>query len=104
MILAQLDAFEGAYESRSVAAVEAVWPGMPDSWRQGLQKSFRDYSVVEWRFTGRAVTVKGDTASVLVDAVVTSVSGGRRLVTPRRYEFVLRARNAVWTISDVRLR
>lgn len=104
LILAQLDAFERAYESRSVAAVEAVWPGMPDAWRQGLQKSFRDYSEVEWRFTGRAMTVKGDAASVLADAVVTSVSGGRRLVTPRRYEFVLRARNNVWTISDVRLR
>jgi hypothetical protein len=104
LILAQLDAFERAYESRSVAAVQTVWPGMPDSWRQALQKSFRDYSEVEWRFASRVVTVNGDTATVLADAAVTSVSGGRRITTNRRYEFALRARNSVWVISDVRLR
>ena len=82
LILAQLDAFERAYESRSVAAVQEVWPSMPDSWRQSLQKSFRDYSSVEWQFTGRVVTVNGDTASVLADATVTSVTGGRRFAAP----------------------
>ena len=104
LILAQLDAFERAYESRSVAAVEAVWPAMPGSWRQSLQKSFQQYSEVEWQFTGRAVTVNGDTASVIADVAVTSVTGGQLIPTNRRYEFVLRARNNVWTISDVRLR
>jgi len=104
LILAQLDAFERAYESRSVDAVQGVWPTMTNAWRQALQKSFRDYSEVEWQFTSRVVTITGDTATVLADAAVTSVSGGRRIPTNRRYTFVLRARNGAWGITDVSLR
>ncbi len=104
LILARLDAFERAYESRSVAAVEAVWPGMPDVWRQTLQRSFRQYSSVEWTYNSRTVTVTGDTATVLTDVAVTSEAGGRSLTTPRRYQFVLRAQGGSWVVTDVRLR
>src|SRR5690606_27055607 len=43
-VLAALDAFAAAYNTRDVGAVAATWPGMPAEWRNSLAQSFRTFS------------------------------------------------------------
>jgi hypothetical protein len=102
-ILAQLDAFEAAYESRSVEAVQRVWPSMTAAWRQSLQTAFSRYSSVTWTFASRNVTVDGDTAAVETEVSVLSVGPRESIPTTRRYRFELTRRGAAWSIANVTL-
>jgi hypothetical protein len=102
-ILAQLDAFEAAYESRSVEAVQRVWPSMTAAWRQSLQAAFSRYSSVTWTYGSRNVTVDGDTATVETEVSVLSVGPRESIPTTRRYRFELTRRGTAWAIANVTL-
>lgn len=100
-VLAVLDAFAAAYNTRDVGAVAAVWPSMPAEWRSSLTQSFRTFSSVDWSYTSRTATVNGDVAQVLA-AVTIRRTGSRGSPTSNgRYQFDLRRRSGAWVIERV---
>jgi hypothetical protein len=102
-ILAQLDAFEHAYETKRVAALRQVWPTMPEPWARSFQASVRNVSSVDWIFGDRRVAVKGPSSTV-TSRVRIQRSGrgtGRLPDTEATYRFELRQRSGRWVISAV---
>ena len=102
-ILAQLDAFERAYETRKVAAVRRVWPTMPEQWANTLQATFRNLSSVDWRYGDRSIALNGplSTATSRVRIERRGGRSGQAPVTEATYRFELRQRDGRWVISAV---
>ena len=101
-ILAQLDAFEMAYETRRVAAVRRVWPTMPQHWARSLQDSFRNLSSVDWKYGDRSVAVNGLSATVTSRVRIERRGTSRQVpVTYGTCSFDLRLRDGRWVITAV---
>jgi ketosteroid isomerase-like protein len=102
-VLAALDAFAAAYNTRDVGAVAATWPGMPAEWRNSLAQSFRTFSSVDWTFTSRTPTVNGDTAQVLAAVTIRRTGSRGSPTSNQRYRFDLRRSAGSWVIQSVTL-
>jgi hypothetical protein len=102
-VLAALDAFAAAYNTRDVGAVAATWPGMPAEWRNSLAQSFRTFSSVDWTFTSRTATVTGDTAQVLAAVTIRRTGSRGSPTSNQRYRFDLRRNAGSWVIQSVTL-
>jgi len=94
--------YQGAYERKDLAALQAIWPSIPKQVLEGIRGSFRDASAVSMDL--RAIgdpKVSGGTATVICDRNLRQVILNRALQASGRVRIVLNRAGSSWTIQSV---
>ncbi len=103
-ISSALERLEQALAKRSLAQLDAAWPGMPRSTRDSLRRAFRDDNV---RYTVRLTPLKaplvdGDLATVDCERVAkTIVAGEGRPDQVTHVRATLRRASNTWVIQSI---
>ena len=106
-ILQALSAYQSAYNSRNVSAVQKVWRGMPKSTADALNQQFRYAREMSFRIApAGSANISGDTATILCNRNLELTTRDNQKVSSgnERVEVTLSRTPAGWAIRSIAAR
>jgi serine/threonine-protein kinase len=94
--------YQGAYDRKDPAALQAIWPSIPKASLDGIRSSFRDASEVSMQLHPVGdPEISGATATVICDRNLRQVIMKRPMQASNQVRIVLNRRGAGWVITSI---